>query len=423
MYKDKIEYLKRVIKRNYKRYTGERNDGEATLKDVTDLFNIPVDESRLDDYIIKNIDYKIPAIEVLDKETNTIYRSKYTCDADLLNYSAPGSVKFISVQSFNNNYNTDSIYYIGDNKAIMETITFKKDKYYLTFEKESFHNLGLFSTRGNKVTIRFSQDFMVDNKQKNQLLFNKIFDSSMDSNDSFEQKFTYGMYNYINAKGKYDKYTYVVNNNVICGNNEYETNDLKKIMRSVCFEDARCELKDYFPMNMYINNFPDIGDYDSDSLMLFSGFIDHFINRLAIYKCNGFFIKYNYETNLSNDEKNRDNTVIDNSMYVPMKTAGKITSEEIDILIDYILLEYPNNEFINLAIEDLKCFKNKIDENNKEKERDEDLLDPKLFLDKSIAEIADLIASDKDNYFSLIKQQFNNAAGIVCEDNKCAVKK
>ncbi len=34
MYNDKIEYLKRAVKRTYKRYIGERTDGKATLIDV-----------------------------------------------------------------------------------------------------------------------------------------------------------------------------------------------------------------------------------------------------------------------------------------------------------------------------------------------------------------------------------------------------
>ena len=42
MYRDRIEYLKRAIKRTYKRYTGERQDGSASIKDVADFFNIPI---------------------------------------------------------------------------------------------------------------------------------------------------------------------------------------------------------------------------------------------------------------------------------------------------------------------------------------------------------------------------------------------
>ena len=52
MYNDKEEYLKRVIKRTYKRYIGERTDGKATIVDVLKFFNISIDTTRLEDYDI-----------------------------------------------------------------------------------------------------------------------------------------------------------------------------------------------------------------------------------------------------------------------------------------------------------------------------------------------------------------------------------
>ena len=82
MYKDRIEYLKRAIKRTYKHYTGERSDGEASIKDVAKFFNIPIDETRLDTYSINEIDFKIPSIELKDNLTNTIYKALYTSDCN-----------------------------------------------------------------------------------------------------------------------------------------------------------------------------------------------------------------------------------------------------------------------------------------------------------------------------------------------------
>lgn len=38
MYQDKITYIKRAIKRAYKRYTGVRTDKEVILTDVTSFF-------------------------------------------------------------------------------------------------------------------------------------------------------------------------------------------------------------------------------------------------------------------------------------------------------------------------------------------------------------------------------------------------
>lgn len=84
MSNDRSEHLKRIIKKTYKRYIGERSDGEATLMDVLKLFNISIDESRIEDYSIESIDYSIPSIEVIDKKINAKYTSEYTNKGYLL---------------------------------------------------------------------------------------------------------------------------------------------------------------------------------------------------------------------------------------------------------------------------------------------------------------------------------------------------
>lgn len=91
---EKIDYLKRAIKRNYKRFIGGRFDGEAKLIDVLKLFNISIDETRVEDYQVEAIDYNIPSIKVIDKKTNTTFTAEYTDEAKLLNYS--GSTNFIN---------------------------------------------------------------------------------------------------------------------------------------------------------------------------------------------------------------------------------------------------------------------------------------------------------------------------------------
>lgn len=47
MRKETEDYLKRDIKRTHKRYIGQRTDAEATIYDLAERFNIPVDKERL----------------------------------------------------------------------------------------------------------------------------------------------------------------------------------------------------------------------------------------------------------------------------------------------------------------------------------------------------------------------------------------
>lgn len=45
-------------------------------------------------------------------------------------------------------------------------------------------------------------------------------------------------------------------------------------------------------------------------------------------------------------------------------------------------------------------------------EEELDALSPKVFKDKTFVEIYDLVSSDKEEYFRIIKEQFENATNI-----------
>lgn len=117
MYQDRIEYLKRAIKRTYKRYTGERTDGKATLLDVAKFFNIPIDKSRMEDYIVEKIDYTTPSIQIKDEKNDITFTAVYTCNADLLNFS--GGMQFNSVISTSPIRKEEVLYYIGSETPII----------------------------------------------------------------------------------------------------------------------------------------------------------------------------------------------------------------------------------------------------------------------------------------------------------------
>ncbi len=84
----KIDYLKRVVKRTYKRYTGERTDGTATIADLAKLFKLPLDEENLADYEIKSFDNKIPSIEILCRKNNSTFYAEFSASSELLSYGS-----------------------------------------------------------------------------------------------------------------------------------------------------------------------------------------------------------------------------------------------------------------------------------------------------------------------------------------------
>ena len=85
--RSEVGYLTRKIKRTYKWYTGERTDGTATILDLANLFKLPIDEEKLEDYEVRSIKFDSPAIEIVSKSTGYIYQAEYSYRSELLNYS------------------------------------------------------------------------------------------------------------------------------------------------------------------------------------------------------------------------------------------------------------------------------------------------------------------------------------------------
>ena len=64
--KREIDYLKRVVKRTYKWYTGERTDGTATIADLAKLFKLPLDEENLADCIDEMLKKAVEEREIIE---------------------------------------------------------------------------------------------------------------------------------------------------------------------------------------------------------------------------------------------------------------------------------------------------------------------------------------------------------------------
>lgn len=252
-----LDYLKRKIKRNYKFFTGERTDGEATLMDVLKLFNISVDESRTEDYSIEFIDYSVPSIKVIDKKTNTTYISKYTGDAKLLSYS--GSTSFVNVIITNHHCKLESLYYIGTEALIIAQMTFTNQDYELIFEREMGNCIGFGLDAEAKFVVRYVKNVYKEDKQGKQRLLSKIFMNKND-NETFEQTYTYSTQHLIDYNDNQDKYCYNQNGNIIYGINNCDIKELIHYLHGICFESMNTNIVDYLPFNVDAKDFPELND-------------------------------------------------------------------------------------------------------------------------------------------------------------------
>ena len=101
------ELTKKEIKSTFK---GNR-EGDSRIDQIAALFNIPIDKSRIEDYVITKVDENIPSIEMIDSKNNISYASCYTSEAEMLNFH--GSFQFNHLTITSPERKIESLFYIG----------------------------------------------------------------------------------------------------------------------------------------------------------------------------------------------------------------------------------------------------------------------------------------------------------------------
>lgn len=417
MYNETIDYLKRAIKRTYKRYIGERTDGKATIADVADFFNIQLDESRLEDYSVKEIDYSIPYIQIIDEKTNNSYYAGYTRCADLLNYSGP--TQFINVITKGPIRNEETLYRIGDKSPIITRMTFVNGDNELVFEKEMPNSVSLFIHEGITMRVRYLQNMIYNGKQVKQRLLNKICNIS--NEDFFEQMYTYGISNYIKYNDTQDKYTHIKDKNIIYGIEKQEEPTIY-LCGGICFENKGREIENYLPTRIKLEHYPKLGDKNVISAMVFSARTDDRVSHsLQIYKEKDI-TNIMYSAKKCYYEKGfHEELVCDKEYSLTNLNDGTITSKEIENILTSLQPILESNVFETISNE-LNMFAKKINIRNGLIQEELDLLSPKLLINKSFDEIFALVSSNKDEYFKLISEQFEALAHINKDEVKVHTK-
>lgn len=414
MYQDRIEYLKRAIKRTYKRYTGERTDGKVTLLDVAKFFNIPIDKSRMEDYIVEKIDYTTPSIQIKDEKNDITFTAVYTCNADLLNFS--GGMQFNSVISTSPIRKEEILYYIGSETPIITKMTFTDGEYDLVFEREMANSVGIFVNDGVRMAVRYLQNIVYDGRDVKQPLFNRIYKNSYRNekfDGVFEQTYTYGPHRFIKWDDTQDKYVYIRNNNVIYGINELEQKGLCNYLRGICFESTDIPASDYFPLNMYAKDYPLLNEGNINSAMIFRfGTGDAIHHSLQVYKSNDAISILFHSEKHHYEGEYRVETIASEEYGLSNLSAGTISSEEIQNVLSSLQEKLVDSEVLSVISSELNAFGTKIDIRKGTIQEELDPLHPRVFIDKSFDEICALVSTNKDDYFKFIREQFETAANI-----------
>ncbi len=419
MKQDKIEYLTKIIKRNYERYLGERANRKASLLDIATSFNIPIDQTREQDYMIQNIDYNDPSIEIVDTKTNTSYTATYTYDANLLHYSSEEK-DFNRVVSTSPIRQEERLYYIGNKTPIITKMTFTDGDYELVFEKEIGNSVNMFFKQGVKFSIKYLQNIMDHGKVVQQPLFTKIYkDSSKDKNENafFEQLYTYGGTYSRKEEDTQDCYTYLRNNQVIHGINQFRQKGFCNYLQAICLGNTKGSIDSYFPFNMYADDYPLLREGQTLSAMLFQGGTsDGLHHSLEIYKGEEV-IKIIY----SCKDKDCPDATWNDEYCMPSIEDGNISSLELQYIISGLNSRI-RNSFTEIITDVLTTFGTKIDIGKGKILEKLEPLPSRLFIDLSFEEICSFVQSNKEECFRAISEQFEETTNIEKADQKGKTK-
>jgi len=412
----KLEKRINQIKMSFYKWHGERE--EKSLEELASYFNIPIEEKRKDDYIIKRLSFDDPSIEIYDKKTDITYKAKYTTNADLFNH-IEREKKFINLIVETLDYRIEKLYHINyvkpttenDDRPIIERMTFKDGDYSLVFEREYDNNLRFFQTNSDSFKIQYTQRVEDEGKLYQQPLLTRNYAEKeiTDPTYSYEDMYTYseGGINAIKTKDKQFKYSYLRNNGVIHVVDRLENKATETFLRDChCFEvNNEDDIRKSLPYGVELDS--EVTEKDISG-MIFYGFVKGLKRRIKIFKDKSK-IRIKYYVGLGK-EKNYEDDVQEYSF--PIINNGSISNNEIKMICLFLQLKYSNDPFIDLILEELTTFGNKIDIRKGLKEEELDMLNPKQYMHKPFEGLASLISENKEEFFKEAATQFDDATNI-----------
>ncbi|HBA38048.1 MAG TPA: hypothetical protein DCY94_04945 [Firmicutes bacterium] len=425
----RLDYIKRVIKRTYKWYTGERDDGKASITDVAKWFDIKLDEERLEDYSIREFGFDIPSIEIVDSKTGTVYESKYTSDADMLN-SSGGAIKYVRVVEHNALYEAESLYYIpyphteNENRHIVTKVSLRKGDKELTFTYEDQHHIGFTINPGKRFTVEYKKVVEKEEHEAKQRLFTKIY--SKFGERTLSRFFTYDLTHLIDYDDEIDAYSfaspsgvsYAVHDMTIKSRNQAKLGLSRKpkwriSLDGFCFENLDCYGHRNYPLpyNMDLldsTKCPMLFDHKTKSMIYYRG-ANSIMKKyydIKIYKDTyGIHIDYSFR-------KSVDEVWKSHSDVLPVLSPGAISIDEIDSILEFLDYSYGDGEFITQVSIQLLEFRRRICINKGLAIEAEDPLSAKKFIDMPLSEIERIVIEDRDGYFDLAQEQFEKSTQL-----------
>lgn len=386
---------------------------EKMLLEIWKVFNIPLDATRLNDYRITKYelqrDLKQLIIEIIDTKTGTSYRIVNSSYSKITGHvSADEGTKFNTIFINSDDTEHNICYYEGETSPSLEEAEIKNGDYSIFLSKSE-----PFVIRGFD---KFDCDyFLIQFCAYGKSIMNLKYTTNYQTQKtkSFKQVAIsdrvahYG----INCP---NHFCYEESSGNIISGNKFKSP--KWYIDGACFEEFN---KSAFEGLFYgefdaspLYQYPILG-LTNESFIVYKGysFLEEtsYAHLISITKANeGIKISYTIK---DRDMRNVHPIILDTSFIIPLSSEGKITVDEIKMLIFELQARFPSDEFIAFIINELESFINRISIRDGVEEEVLSPINPKVLYGKHFSDVCEEISSNKDYYFSLLQKLFEKETG------------
>ena len=385
--RSEICYLKRVVKRTYKWYTGERTDGTATIADLAKLFKLPLDEENLEDYEIKSFDSEIPSVEILCKKNNATYYAEFSASSELLSYYS-GDEKFINhIINYSDAHKRETTHSLWYDEVYYDRFSIKiNDNQTLRLNRFGPNPYSTFSAMFTQTSIS-----LYNSDSKN--LGNIDYSIRCPESDAYEFE--------METIGWNQEYWYKLINGMIYALEEHSAD---KIYAVIFAENVFKGLDDYLPLNYRFES-----QVKAENEILTNDQVYSVINlygptrtRIHIFKeCKIFKVKYSTRKSWDDPEENYE-------YLIPvLNSCNPIDYMECEYLANELKKYISNEEVAKLVCERLHEIKIRLMISKGLAKKEETVLSIEKYMKLPFDEAIKLFAENKDKIFEEIMKKFS----------------
>ncbi len=413
-------YTKRDLIGKIQKIYKQNNFERDILTNLANLFRIPIDISRLTDYQIGKIDMDELSLEVLDRKKETSTIATYSPYSEVLGFASPDNenlLNFIKVTSTSPLYKRESIYKTNEETPILERITIRNNEYGLIFERTKPNVIRVYSRQdGSKFLIKYFKEVKEENNKRNYELLSSIYKTNFLEKkyiNFFQRLLIHDTPETLN-KNRPDQFYFDINDNIIVGS---RCRHEGYIIDGACFENidnhSLCEAL-YTPLD----KIKDYSNFDTDSVsfaVLYAGYSypDRNTNTTYYHDLEITKTMDKLQGKYSVFTPGKINCILNDNFEI--LNFGNNPLEEVDTIIKTLYNKYTEDIFIQFIISELERFKEKLELKNGLVQEVINPLSKEVLINKTFDEIQDLVSTNKDEYFRLVKEQYDS---IINNDKK-----